>query len=369
MKAFQNPFKRRSKPLPRNLAERFLHLFDAHNVHRSQIPRLIQQIKPADLQSEARLLDALTVEVIDATAHLFGVRREWLDGLDDLMLYPIWEGNNPKGFLARLAAVVAAAPTGPGAWSPAPLRVLTTSMRLDRDSSTYQALLPVMVTQISDQQDSPVYRCQVSGDCYEWADTQSRLELKAITWLVSQRLKTIVPMFQVTEDELQNICSGTTIPSMVLGKRLITSPSLEDFVQSKEESMVAKETDELPALISYLEAQGLQDFTFETSPAVATPSEIDILQHLPAALVPPVDKESEGKRDTAKVQWDEVRTYVKALRTTNPELNKTEMATSLLTAPDLRLPSHREDTIRRHIADLWHDPESKKPGRRRKEST
>lgn len=153
MKAFPNPFKPRSKPLPRNLAERFLHLFDAHNVHRSQIPRLIGQIKPADLQSEARLLDALTVEVIDATAHLFGVRREWLEGLDDLMFYPFWDRGNPKSVLHRLACVVASAGVE-SSLSRFPLRVLTTSKMLNPALTHQQWLFPVIVEPVSDFEDT-----------------------------------------------------------------------------------------------------------------------------------------------------------------------------------------------------------------------
>ena len=37
MKAFQNPFNPRSKRLPRNLAERFLHLFVAEKLNRASV--------------------------------------------------------------------------------------------------------------------------------------------------------------------------------------------------------------------------------------------------------------------------------------------------------------------------------------------
>lgn len=366
-----NFFELPGRRLPRDLAKRFLHLFDAHNVDHSQIPRLIPGIAYGDLAPYRRLIDTLTPAVVDATAQLFGVRRQWLEGLDDLVLHPYWDHGDPKQVLTRLAGVVAATLDAGNCLGRFPLRVLTTSMTLAPESSERQWLLPVIVEPVSDSEDCPAYRCQVSGDYYDWTDSQSRIKLKAITWLAWHRLRITVPLFQVSHDEFDSIRGGMAVPTIVLRSGLTTEPSLEDFIQTPKEGRVAKEADELPAVLGYLDAEGLGDFIFEMPRAeVVIPNEEVAPPEPPSDVFEvPKSNKSPDKRRTGRAQWDEVRTYVKALRTSHPKLNKTEMAEKLLITPDLRLPSSRVDTIRGHIAELWPDPDSRRPGRRPKQST
>ena len=110
MKTLRNLVRPRLKSPVVDLVGRFLQVFESHGVDLSQVPRLIPQIKYEDLQSEGRLIAALTPAAIDATAALFGVRRQWLEGLDDLMLQPFWIRRDPMGVLTRLAAVFTGCP-------------------------------------------------------------------------------------------------------------------------------------------------------------------------------------------------------------------------------------------------------------------
>jgi hypothetical protein len=367
MKVFQNPFKRRSPPLPRNLAERFLHLFDAHNVHRSQIPRLIRQIKPADLQSQARLLEALTVDVIDVATHLFGVRREWLEGVDDLMFYPFCERGNPKSVLHGLAGVVASAGVD-SSLSRFPLRVLTTSKILNPVLTHQQWLFPVIVEPLSDLVESPAFRCRVSEDHYDWTDPQSRLELKAITWLILHRLKTQVPLFQVSQEELNSITTGMAIPSIVLRAPLNTDPSLEDFVMSHEESRVANETEELPAVLDYLDAQGLRGFRFEIPvPSVAVPSEKVAPQEPPSAtLVAPEKEGPAGKRKAREADWVALLAVAQSIWAEHPTMGYAELIRRLKAMHHLKAAAMGQRTIQKRLEAIAPAGVRGKPGRKPK---
>ena len=68
-------------PNPNTVATRFVQLFEAHGVHRNQIPRFfghgltLGQVKNGDT-----LLHSLTEEILADATELFAVRREWLDG-------------------------------------------------------------------------------------------------------------------------------------------------------------------------------------------------------------------------------------------------------------------------------------------------
>lgn len=65
------------------VADRFLQVFREHGVEASQIPRLLHQIRLDDLKSEQSLLAVLDHGILNQTAELFGVRLEWLEGVDD----------------------------------------------------------------------------------------------------------------------------------------------------------------------------------------------------------------------------------------------------------------------------------------------
>lgn len=66
---------------PESIATRFFKLFEAHGVHRNQIPSLIDHgLTIADVQTDESLLLKLNDELLDGVCELFAVRREWLDG-------------------------------------------------------------------------------------------------------------------------------------------------------------------------------------------------------------------------------------------------------------------------------------------------
>lgn len=83
-------FAGKTKNNPVNIvARRFLQVFNDHGVQTTQIPRLLQAIKLDDLKSEDALVAMLTHDVLDQTARLFGIRVEWLEGVDDKIYEPL----------------------------------------------------------------------------------------------------------------------------------------------------------------------------------------------------------------------------------------------------------------------------------------
>lgn len=72
--------KWRQKPAAETLAGRFLRLFEAHGVHRNQIPRFFGHgLRLSDVQDEAALLPCLTEPHLADACILFGVERQWLE--------------------------------------------------------------------------------------------------------------------------------------------------------------------------------------------------------------------------------------------------------------------------------------------------
>ncbi len=282
------------------------------------------------------------------------------------MLYPFWERGNPKHLLTRLAVAAGTL----NAWNGLgrfPMRVLTTSMALTPDSSDRQWLLPVIVEPVSDSEDSPAYRCQVCGDYYDWTDSQSRIELKAITWLAWHRLRITVPLFRVSQDEFDRIRGGMAVPTIVLRSGLIAEPSLEDFIQTPEESRVAKEADELPAVLGYLDAEGLRDFAFDAPAVALTPVEEAAAPQSPAAMPEheePQRRSAPGKREVQRAQWAAIVGAAQAMWSQDRTVDFAEMIRRLKSMPHLKANALSDSAIHKHIRVVAPPEVLGKPGRK-----
>jgi hypothetical protein len=92
----------RELPPACRVGQRFLELFQAHGVASAQIQRFLPQVTLEHLSSD-RLGAVLTNETLDQAAALFGVRREWLEGIDEQLYENLSCYKAPRHFLEDLA--------------------------------------------------------------------------------------------------------------------------------------------------------------------------------------------------------------------------------------------------------------------------
>lgn len=359
---------------PNTVTDRFLVLFAWHNIPVAYIPRLITQISYRDLESSKSLLAALTPEIIDQVARLFGVRSQWLEGSDDLILLPFGERGSPGTIVAQLAAVDKAAKALGVGWHRPALCILTTTTNLDPKSSDQQWLVPVVLEPIDTIVDGPIYRGHVFGHYYDWTATEDRLELKAITWLVWHHFRCVVPLFQVSEDELQNIVSGQSIPSMVFSKPIVTHPSLEDFIETPEESRVAKETDELPQVLAYLDATRLKDRWREAIPLPSRTArpEVDVAQEVKGVSPTEPAKPDAGtptkpgKRQAQQAAWDAILAAAQTIWAEQPNTTYAEMIQRLKAMLHLKASALSDSAIHKRLRPIAPSQVRGKSGRKPK---
>lgn len=77
--------KKRQKNHAAAVVERFIYLFKAHGIERTQIPRFLGEdfgITVADVSTDEKLLHVLNEKILSAACERFGVRRGWIDGAD-----------------------------------------------------------------------------------------------------------------------------------------------------------------------------------------------------------------------------------------------------------------------------------------------
>jgi hypothetical protein len=227
------------------VAKRFLGVFAEHGVAATQIPRFFLALTLDQLDSPEALLPAITPGLIEATAKLFGVRREWLEGVGDVIYDRDWCHKRPHRLFRALREFD---------WKQSrfPLRVLYSAKKLDWKSERSQPLVVLCVEKIQDLGETEILRFRIF-DRFDWSHPPSRIHLKAIARVWDQTFHQITPLYRVSEKELEAVAEGREIPRKFLRGSPVTSPSLEDFALSAKESCQAKEIDELPSVLQCVE--------------------------------------------------------------------------------------------------------------------
>lgn len=148
--------KRRKAKLVMSVAQRFVHLFEAHGVRRNQIPRVLSyNLALGDLVDDMSLLAKLTEPVLDAACSLFGVRREWLDGAGQEPYVRNAFYKHPKDFQCFIEELRSARPDAE----------LTGYLILPEDPAPGDEAFLILAEAITSLGDATVYRYHV---CDTW---------------------------------------------------------------------------------------------------------------------------------------------------------------------------------------------------------
>jgi len=302
------------------VAQRIVEVFNIHGVETTQIPRVFPALTLDNLATPEKLISTVTPEIIDSVAQLFGIRSQWLEGVDDEIYEYLGTYKAPGELLKRLTELR----YPPGERMSFPLRVLTTHKRLDRTADEYQVLAPVLVEPIAELGDETIYRYHVYRDGFDWNHTPSRIELKAIARIIFTKLHTPVPLFVVSQQDMENVLEGRTVPRNLFVGALITNPSLEDYAIPANGSCVAKETDEFPEVAAYIEHHGLADFQFSSESDNGDAAEVS--EEL-AAVELAVSSQKEKPRSARDEQWNPILCTARAIWGQEPTLRHHRMAT------------------------------------------
>ena len=101
--------RRRRTPLkPESVATRLIQLFEAHGVHRNQVPRVLgHSLMLKHVRDDKSLLDVVTDEMLESAARLFAVNRDWLEGATE-QIYPMHDFyKKPERFVEFLDTLLA----------------------------------------------------------------------------------------------------------------------------------------------------------------------------------------------------------------------------------------------------------------------
>jgi hypothetical protein len=344
------------------VAQRFVQAFVDHGVEAAQIPRLLVQVTLDDLQSPSKLLAALTPEVLDKTAQLFGIRVQWLEGVDDEIYDYQAVYKHPATLLEHLGKVRATR----AETLDSPLRVLTTHMHLERTDQRHQLLAPVLVERIAELGEQDICRYRVYRDGFDWSYPPTRIELKAIAHVIFTTLHTPIPLFVVSKKHMDDLLEGKMIPRRFLEGCQITNPSLEDYALPLDYSRVAKEVDELPEVYEYISKHRLLDICLDGINPLALEQETSPTDEpiRPVPIEAPKPSSKPGKRQASSDGWAETRAYTKGLWSEDPSISIADMVRRIKSTKAMKASPYTESAIRKRIADLAPVGIRGKPGRK-----
>jgi len=325
------------------------------------------QIKLGHLKSDEALLAALTPEILDQAAHLFGIRIEWLEGVDDEIYEYRSCYKEPELLLDLLTSLKGSSDSEMPRF---PMRVLVSSKQLDCKADREQLLVPVVLEKIADLGGEPIYRYNIFNDGFNWGYEPGRIQLKAMVRMAYKAFGSPVPLMVIKPADLQSVLGCKKISRNFLNGCLVTNPSLEDFALTSQESGVATEVDEMPKVLKYIEDHKLEGLLTST-PRLSSPVQevLPETQDPSEASTPATSEPKSGKRaSNAQQLWEPVRVVASALWVENASLTIAEVIKRIKLMPHLKASALSDSAIRKHIADLATAEDAGKPGRRRKDS-
>jgi hypothetical protein len=188
--------------------------------------------------------------VLDQTAKLFGVRREWLEGVDA----QIYDGfscyKSPEWFFEEFRKI----------WhgsSDFPVRAFTCVEHLDYRGDRGQLIAVVLVEKMCEIGEREIFRFIINRGEWDWGYDPARIQLKAMVRIVDREFGSPVPLYRVKQSVVEEIYDGKRIPREFIRGSPLTNPSLEDYACSMQEHRQAKECDELPDVLEYIEEHNL----------------------------------------------------------------------------------------------------------------
>ncbi|MBS1187560.1 MAG: hypothetical protein H6R04_1578 [Burkholderiaceae bacterium] len=320
------------------VAERFLQVFLDHGIETVQIPRLLGAVTHTDLQSPAHLLKVITPAVLDQVATLFNIRSAYLEGVDDRIYEYLATYKRPTSLLDCLREF-----WNKSQWKNAvnaPLRILATTSRLNCHEGFEHLLVPVLVEPIAILDEEPICRYHVYQDGFNWDYAPTRIELKAIARTIHCAFGGAIPLYEVEPQEMAALLEGRLIPHALLKRPLITDPSFEDYILEPEKSVVAKESDELPAVFEYMQKTGLDTYDFQIEAHVEPTTAASEDETAPEAPLPekqPKKQASTGKRQIPEARWRDVRSpHIGGSKSRHSTDDRYSKALGLLTSTKLR---------------------------------
>jgi hypothetical protein len=192
---------------------RFLYLFKAHGIERTQIPRFLgdeRGISVADVSTDERLLHVLNEEILNAACDRFGVRRSWLDGADKQiydLLYHYKDLPEYVGFIKLQTEKHSDQSCLLNAYKP-----VHTSADLFKSCPDISLVFSEPIAEIDQQ---TIYRYYPFYGPFPWSHTPARFNLYAFFTLAFATSGLVLKGYDVSPKIISELAEGKKIPEAI----------------------------------------------------------------------------------------------------------------------------------------------------------
>ncbi|ATX79135.1 hypothetical protein Ga0123461_0709 [Mariprofundus aestuarium] len=189
---------------------RFVQLFEAHGVARTQIPRFLKnhgvEISYEDINTDSSLLKRLDEEMLEKSCEIFGVRREWLDGVDDRIYPRVGFYKNLSEFTELMSQLQTQSDDIDL------IAIKSPKNKLDKNSDSFNSPIALVIKiEIGWLGDTPIYRYIPCDDEWNWGYCKARFELKGLA-LFAWQFRNVVFGCHMPQNTINNIIHGVTFP-------------------------------------------------------------------------------------------------------------------------------------------------------------
>lgn len=240
------------------LSERFIKLFEMHDIHLNEIPRVIPdefQVTLDSLLSHEALVLKLTPSLIDWVSTKFRVRREWLEKGDERIYETRNYYKNVSSFLTLLhnlsyeenkyIEVIAVKKTG----------------NLDHSGERNQNVNLLIKVEAFSLGNRTIFTYIPTSTLWDWGYWRSRYQLKSIIVLCSKKLELCFHGYDLESSIINGLAYGKHFPSQLSLEGSYTWYP-EDYTYTDSESVQSKEGNEFQAILIYIKEQRYDEIKF-----------------------------------------------------------------------------------------------------------
>lgn len=252
------------------VAERFVQIFKAHGIERTQIPRLLGQkagLNLNDVRKDENLIRALDENIINTTCQVFGVRREWLDG-KDIPIYPyLWFDKDMEGFINFIVELK----QKHGEVEGFVIKCPKDKLQKKEDYHPIAMVFRGKIDQWGHFSEESIWRYYTLSDQYYfWGYESTRLQLKTMV-LIAWQLDIHIGGCQLPQKNIEDLVAGTIFPGPLLGHLSHVSWHPDDYIFANGESGLVTDHAEALMVRTYLEKCGGMDKLVSLTGPLKTP--------------------------------------------------------------------------------------------------
>ncbi len=236
---------------------RFVKIFEYHGISKDQVPEIFPDISLSDLASKEDILAMLNENLLNKTASLFCINKEWLKGETKKIYRGLGCYKRPEVFFDKLKDIDFEETFRP-------VLVLSVSKKLDFKSGKNQPIVLFLQEKIETLGSKEIHRYFLFNDGWNWRNYNGRIQLKAMGKVVWEKFEIDIPVYSISKKAFRKLQKGEAVPSEDNIKREDTGLFLENYALSSNirkninnlspgERIESEEIEEVSAVEKYCE--------------------------------------------------------------------------------------------------------------------